>query len=82
MATRRTQREPLLVLVKLGYCETEPCGLREAPPREAVRRFQADQGLVVTGELDAATLEALADADARQQDLGDFPEPPDDPRLA
>ncbi len=67
-------------LAALGYIEAEQCGLCEAPLREAVRWFQEDEGLVVTGSLDRATLEAIADADTRRKRMGDFPVPPGDER--
>jgi len=54
-------------LSALGYGEAAVTDVCDAPLREAVRRFQMDEGLVATGSLDAATLEALADADERRR---------------
>lgn len=49
-------------LVGLGYTEAAHCDVCQAPLREAVRRFQRDEGLIATGDLDTATREALSDA--------------------
>jgi murein L,D-transpeptidase YcbB/YkuD len=76
MASDRPHREPLDVaalLTALGYGEAMVADLCDTPLREAVRRFQVDEGLVATGSLDEATLEAMADADVRRRRHRDPP---------
>ena len=49
-------------LIELGYLTGTADGLFGQDTELALRRFQADHGLRVTGQLDEATLEALAGA--------------------
>ncbi len=46
-------------LARLGYAPGEADGIPGARTRRAIRRFQADRGLPVTGRLDAAVMAAL-----------------------
>lgn len=63
----RTPLDVATALCALGYGEAAVTDVCDAPLREAVRRFQVDEGLVATGGLDASTLEALAAADERRR---------------
>lgn len=46
-------------LTNLGYYRGPIDGKLDESTKAAIRQFQSDQGLVVSGELDAATLESL-----------------------
>lgn len=48
---------------------------RDAAIRDAIRRFQHEQGLDETGELDAETIQRLRREDTQRCELGDFPIP-------
>lgn len=50
-------------LIALGYLGGEADGVFGQDTERAIRRFQADHALVVTGQLDEATLEALEAAE-------------------
>jgi hypothetical protein len=52
-------RQAQVLLTYLGYRPGPVDGIRGRFTRDALRRFQADQGLVVTGEPDDPTLAAL-----------------------
>jgi peptidoglycan hydrolase-like protein with peptidoglycan-binding domain len=57
-----TSREVTAVqsaLLGRGYYHTKPNGVLDAPTREAIRAYQADNKLEVTGKIDRATLESL-----------------------
>jgi len=55
------------MLADLGYGEAAVTDVCDLPLREAVRRFQADEGLISTGGLDDTTVAAIVDADARRR---------------
>ena len=56
-------------LVKTGYLKVEPNGLWDDPTRDAMRRYQADNGFPVTGLPEAKSLMKLG--------LGPHPLPPE-----
>jgi len=56
-------------LVKTGYLNAEPTGRWDDQTREAMRRYQADNGFPVTGMPEAKSLMKLG--------LGPHPLPPD-----
>jgi hypothetical protein len=51
-------------LIKLGYLEGTPDGILGPKTRKAVKKFQKDHGLRVTGTLTKKTREAIAKADS------------------
>jgi hypothetical protein len=83
VATRITEREVLAVqnaLLGRGYLNKKPSGVLDRETGEALRGFQKDQGLDITGGIDAPTIEKLgltfpipSDADERGRRRGIFP---------
>ena len=52
-------------LRELGYLTTEPTGVFDDDTEAALRRFQRDQGLLVTGMADRVTVELLNTTDRK-----------------
>lgn len=83
VATRITEREVLAVqnaLLGRGYLNQKPSGVLDRETGEALRGFQKDQGLDVTGGIDGPTIEKLgltfpitSEADERERRRGIFP---------
>ena len=78
-----TEREVLAVqnaLLGRGYLDKKPSGVLDRDTGEALRRFQKDQGLEITGGIDAPTVEKLgltfpiaSDAGERERRRGVLP---------
>ena len=57
--TPERYKEIQQALIDKGYLKSEPTGVWDADTSDAMRRFQQDQNLSVTGKISAASLISL-----------------------